>query len=274
MNFLILIVKGFIIGLAKIIPGVSGAILAISMGIYEKAIYSISNFFKKPFENIKFLLPLVIGVFLAIVIGSKAVLFLINNFYLPTMLLFIGLIIGGMTNIFNKIKLKDLTKFQYLIMTICFSFVFLLSFVGKQNYFITSHNSFLDTIIFIIIGIIDAVTMVIPGISGTAVMMLLGLYDILLELLGSLTNFNTIIANLNLLIPYAIGIIATIFILSKIMNYLFNKKETTTYCGIIGFATSSVFMLFLDTLNKDYQLIEIIISLMMLLIGTLLARSK
>jgi len=267
-----LIIKGFMIGFAKIIPGVSGAVIAMSIGVYKKAIFCISNFFKSPFENIKFLLPLMIGIFLSVIIGSKAVLFLLNNFYLPTMLLFIGLIIGGTINTYNKVKINNINKFQYLIMIVCFIFVFALSFVGHQNFFIISENKLFHFLLFGFIGFIDAVTMVIPGISGTAVMMLLGLYDLLLGLLSSLNSISNIILNLNSLIPYILGLFITVIILSRIMNYLLQKKETTTYCGIIGFSLSSILLLFLETFNGNYNIFEIIISLFFLVLGFFISK--
>ena len=91
-NKLGLIFKGFIVGLGKIIPGVSGSLIAVSLGIYEKSIECISHFFKDVRNNLYFLGLIGIGVVLAVILGSKVIILLINNFYLPTMFLFIGLI--------------------------------------------------------------------------------------------------------------------------------------------------------------------------------------
>ena len=106
MKYLSLILKGFIIGIAKIIPGVSGAVIAISFGIYEKFINIISRPLHIKFNDLKFLSFLFIGAALGIGIFCKIVKFCIDNCYLPTMLLFLGLIIGGTPNILNEIKNK------------------------------------------------------------------------------------------------------------------------------------------------------------------------
>ena len=97
-----LILKGIIIGIGKIIPGVSGSMLAISMGIYQKLIDSVNNIFKYPKENFKFLFKITIGVIISIVFFSNIILNSLNKYYIITMFFFIGLIIGG----FNDIKLN------------------------------------------------------------------------------------------------------------------------------------------------------------------------
>ncbi|MEG2322305.1 MAG: DUF368 domain-containing protein [Bacilli bacterium] len=272
MKYLILILKGFIIGVAKIVPGVSGAMLAISMGIYEKALKAISHFFKNPLENLKFLVPLGFGAILAIIVASKAVLFFLNNYYLPTMLLFIGLIVGGVPMLFKKVKIKKLKFKHYLTFIIAFLFVFLISLVGEQNIFANYSNPFIGFILFFFIGITDAITMIIPGVSGTAVMMILGCYNLLLTALGTLTNFNAILINLGIIIPFVLGLVIGIIGLSKAMNYLFEKKQVITYCGIIGFAFSSILALFLTTLKHHYSIIEVVIGLVLLLLGVFISK--
>ena len=87
-----LIVKGLIIGLGKIIPGVSGGMLAISLGVYEKGLDALSHFFRNVKENTKFLCLLGLGILISVVLMSKLIKFSLDNYYLPTMLLFIGLI--------------------------------------------------------------------------------------------------------------------------------------------------------------------------------------
>ena len=113
MNFLTLLLKGFIIGIAKIIPGVSGALIAISFGIYEKAIKAISNFFENPINNFLFLFPIGLGVLLSISLTSGLILYFINNYYFPTILLFIGLIMGGIPSLINNINIKKV-KFIHI----------------------------------------------------------------------------------------------------------------------------------------------------------------
>lgn len=256
---MILILKGFLIGIAKVVPGVSGAIIAISLGVYEESLKAIGNFFDNPIKNFKYLVLLFIGIFLSIISTSKLIIYLFNNFYLPTIVLFIGLMFGGFPNLFKKI---EKAKFKhYVVMILSFAFVLFISlFDGVIPIFKSGVTYF-------IIGIIDAITMIIPGISGTAIMIILDVYNLLLELVSSLTSINNIISNLKYIIPYVLGIGITIILLSKLMQYLFSKHNILTYCFIIGFTFSSILLLVKDLFNNKYSILEIIISLILLIIG-------
>lgn len=267
MKSIKLIIKGFLIGVAKIIPGVSGAMLAISMGIYEKAMRAISEYRKNPVENFKFLLPLGIGAMLAVILSSKIIVYFLNNYYLSTMLLFIGLIFGGIPSIIKEAKTKKLTIKQVFVFIFSFSFVFLFSSLGEQNLFMKINSPIIEMLVFIMIGFIDAITMIIPGISGTAIMMILGCYHLLLNLLSSLSDLSSFWINLKLLLPMGIGLIIGVILTAKLMNYLFKRYKQETYCGILGFALSSIFLLFWQTFQQSYSIVQMTIGMLLLFIG-------
>lgn len=272
MNFLTLLLKGFIIGIAKIIPGVSGALIAISFGIYEKAIKAISNFFENPINNFLFLFPIGLGVLLSISLTSGLILYFINNYYFPTILLFIGLIMGGIPSLIDNINIKKVKFIHILILTLSFSTVFLIFLVNGQHFFVETSNELINFLLFFIIGFIDALTMIIPGISGTAVMIILGCYNLLLNFLSSLTSVASIFTNIFKVIPYLLGIVLCVIILSKVMTYLFDKKKEYMYCGILGFTLSSVLSLFFETFKNNYSILETIVALVLLVVGYNIAR--
>lgn len=272
MNFLTLLLKGFIIGIAKIIPCVSGALIAISFGIYEKAIKAISNFFENPINNFLFLFPIGLGVLLSISLTSDLILYFINNYYFPTILLFIGLIMGGIPSLIDNINIKKVKFIHILILILSFSTVFLIFLVNGQHFFVETLNELINLLLFFIIGFIDALTMIIPGISGTAVMMILGCYNLLLNFLSSLTSMEAIFSNIFKVIPYLLGIVLCVIILSKVMTYLFDKKKEYMYCGILGFTLSSVLTLFFETFKNNYSILETIVALVLLVVGYNIAR--
>ena len=138
------ILKGFIIGIGKIIPGVSGAILAISMGVYDKSIYYINNFKDNKKDSIKYLLPLSIGIIISIIFFSKIISYLLDKYYIITMLLFVGLIIGTITSITKEINKKD-----YYLTIISFIIFLSLSLLGANNNYILKEN-ITDKIVFIL----------------------------------------------------------------------------------------------------------------------------
>lgn len=255
---MILIFKGFIIGIGKIIPGVSGAMLAITLGVYDKGIYAISNFFKSIKKNTIFLGLLAIGIILSIVIFSNFIKIALEKHYLPTMLLFTGLITGCIPDVYNVVKEQKGVE-NIIIMSIpCIVLFYLNTFDWNLN---VDDPSFF---FLIIIGIIEAVTIVVPGLSGTAILMMLGCYELVINSLS--------IIDIKILIPYGIGIIMGIIIFVKIINYFFNSHKTKTYWAIFGFAITSVFILLLQTMKFDYSIDNIIISLILLVIGYIISR--
>ena len=125
--------KGFIVGIGKIIPGVSGAMLAISMGIYDKALNYICSFNSNKKESIKYLFPIGLGIILSIIFFSRIISLFLDRFYLITMLFFVGLIIGGVPMIVCGVKKKD-----YYISIISFIIFFLISIFNLDNVYVNS----------------------------------------------------------------------------------------------------------------------------------------
>lgn len=255
---MILIFKGFIIGMGKIIPGVSGAMLAITLGVYDEGIYAINNFFKNIKKNTFFLGLLAIGIVLSIVIFSNFIKIALENYYLPTMLLFIGLISGCIPDVYNDVKEEKKLK-NIIIMSIpCL----ILLVLNGLNWNLNIEN---PTFIFlIIIGIIEAATMVIPGISGTAILMMIGCYELVIDAFS--------IVDMKILFPFGIGIIIGVILLVKIINYFLTKYRIETYWTILGFAIVSVIMLIFQTLQYNYTAGNILISLILLIIGYTISR--
>ena len=175
-----LVIKGFIMGIANVIPGVSGGTLALTLGIYEKLIKAISHFFKNLKDNIKFLLPLGIGMVLAVITMSNVIDYSFKKFPLPTTLFFMGLVIGGVPLLYKRVQgTKESKKVSsYVIGAITFIFVITLA-LSEQLFNINltanlSNMNFFEYILLFLVGIIAAATMVIPGVSGSLVLMLLG----------------------------------------------------------------------------------------------------
>ena len=218
MSNIVLIIKGLIIELAKVMPGVSGAILAISMGVYDKGINAITRFFDNIKENIKFLFFIGIGIIIAIILGSNIVYFLLNNYYVITMLFFMGLIFGSTPKIISKV---DKSIKGIMISFITFIIITLLTNLNINNNSVSN-----SIIIYLISGLIDAFGMVVPGISSTALLMVIGTYN---NIIYSLSSIENIIINLNILIPYGIGIFIGIIVTSIVINYLFKKYNNLTF---------------------------------------------
>lgn len=263
MKFILSIFKGILIGAGSILPGISSGVLCVILGIYENLISRILHFFKNFKENVLFFLPLIIGAGISVIFISKALLYLLNNHAIPTSFCFIGLILGCVPSVFkqaNSLNLKrnnTFLKYLFLIFTFSFS-IYLLALEKTANSIPLSLDS-ISTFELIKNGFLMSTGVVIPGVSNTVILMLLGTYNIYLEGLSTL--------NFAVLVPMGIGLVIGGFLFLKIIEFLFLKFKTYTYYAIIGFTLGSIFVLF-PGLNFDLiSLFSIILMIISFLIS-------
>lgn len=271
MKNLVLILKGFILGIANIIPGVSGGTLAITLGIYEDIISAISHFFSNLKKNIKFLIPIGIGAVLSILLLSKVINFSLNNYPVATTLFFIGLIVGGIPLIFKNVEGKNI-KASYIVSFILpFILVLSLTFMNRHNNSFNLVNiDLVKILILFFVGVIASATMIIPGISGSFVLMLLGFYKPIVNTISNLTDFSLLSHNLLVLIPFGLGVVIGIVLIAKLIEYLLKKHEVLTYYAILGFIISSIASLIIGLFAYNFNVFEVVIGLIMFMIGTLI----
>lgn len=249
--------------MGKIIPGVSGAILATSLGVYEKGLSILSNLKTELLKNIKFLFPICLGIIIAMIFGSKLIIICLNKYYLITMLCFMGMIIGGMKPIVNKVY-KNFDKKNLIIFLVSFFAIILLSLIDIQN----NHNNIFT---YFLSGISEAISTIVPGISGTALLMVIGTYNAVMNSFANLLIFELFLKNMVVLLPFSIGLIIGIIAVAKIINILFKKYKVGTYYAIIGFSLASIVLMFLQTINRTYNTLEIILSFITFFLGYFVA---
>lgn len=270
---LINFIKGFILGIANVIPGVSGGTMAVSMGLYELILSSIGNFFKDIKGNFIKLLPIILGILVAIVSTSKLVTYALTNYKAQTLCLFIGLIFGGVSLIMRKIKGKG-SKTNYLIFFVIFFFVISLNFLKTGLIEISFTNmGIIDYLLLLLMGFVASSAMVIPGISGSFILMVLGYYDKIIYTVSTITDFSKLGSNLLILVPFGIGVIIGIVFMAKLITNLIKKYETKTYFAIMGFVLSSVVVLLLQLTDFKFTFINVATSLFALCWGYMLARA-
>lgn len=275
MKNLVLGIKGFFIGLANIIPGVSGGTLALTLGIYEKLISCISHIFKNLKENIKFLLPIGIGAILSILSLSHVISFSLEHYVLPTILFFIGAIIGGLPMLLKKIKGSKLTISNILVFLFTFGIIILLLFLNSDNEVSFSHLQVSDYLLLFVVGVIASATMVIPGVSGSAVLMTLGYYKPVIDIVKDVTNFSNLGHNLSVLIPFGIGVIVGILLIAKLLEFLFKNYEVKTYYGVLGFISSSIISIIYQNLIINSSFVfsvpSLLIGIILFILGLIVA---
>ena len=266
---LLLIVKGFILGIANIIPGVSGGTLAMTMGIYEDIIKSISSILKTPKKSLKLLLYLGIGGVLSILILSKLLNYTLTNYAFATTLFFIGLILGGFPLLLKKAKGHKISLGYLLSFLSTTSLVIILRLLQTSENTVSLNNISLFTmIILLLVGMLAASTMVIPGVSGSFVLMLIGFYKPILNTISNITKINLLGHNLLILVPFGIGVLLGIVLTAKLIEYLLKKYEIYTYYGIYGFILASILVLILNVYNKATGIPEVVVGILLVLLGT------
>ena len=277
---IILFIKGFIMGIANIIPGVSGGTLAIILGIYEDFIGALSHFFKNFKKNLIFILPVGLGMLAAIATMSNVIDYSLHKFTLATVMFFVGLVLGGIPLLLNKVKgKKDSKVFADIIaFIITFSIVIFMAvakLIFSTDFSISfAHLSIVSLILIFLVGILAAGTMVIPGVSGSLVLMLIGYYEPVIKTIKSLVHFDNVAHNGLIILIFGLGIIVGIVGIARLFEYLFKKHETVTYYGVLGFIFASVIAIPISTftsISVTFKVLELVIGLVFLLIGTVIA---
>ena len=269
---IMLILKGFALGIANVIPGVSGGTIAVILGIYEKLIDILSNLKTKLKENFKYLLFLAIGLILAIGLFSNAVTFCLKNYPFATILFFIGFIIGGMPPLLNKVKSKIDIK-SVICFIIAFTVVMLMAFITPDTM-----NKSLDIIniktliILFLIGVLGAASMVLPGISGSFVLMLIGYYEPIMNSISEFTKLNNLTHNILILAMFGLGVLFGIIFMAKLIKILLEKYEIPMYMGIIGFVIASAISILVSVIGSTYGVLQIIIGVILMFVGIIASR--
>ena len=240
-------------GAANIMPGVSGATLALIFGIYEKLIESINSLFSSPKQSLKFLLPLGFGMAAGIIMFGSIVDALLTSFPLESRLFIAGLMAGSLPQVYKVAlrghKARKIYYFVPAISAILISAFIVLS--PSPNLALDASPSFGFIAYVFIGGVFAAAALMIPGISGAMVFILFGLYPIVMNVIAQIREYLFSPANLELLAPIftvaapmGLGILIGILLCSKFIAVLLKKFHVLTYFVIIGLIIGSIVALF------------------------------
>ena len=236
MKFILDCLKGVALGAGAILPGISSGVLCVVFGIYEKLVDTVLNFFKDIKNNFKFLFPILIGVAVGVVLFGNLLIMLFNTFPIQTKFCFIGLILGSIPSLFKTANEHKGFRLHYLIYTIA-TFLFTLFLISLENTISNAATSANTSPLFLIFaGFIMSIGVVVPGVSSSVLLMILGVYDIYL--------FSVATVDLFVLIPMGIGILLGGFLFLKLIQYCLSNFHIQTYYSIIGFVLGSIPILY------------------------------
>ena len=270
--------KGMVIGIANVIPGVSGGTMMVAMGIYDKLIHCITHLFSELKKNLLFLAPIAVGMALAIVGSSFTIEKMFELFPFQTSLLFVGLVVGGLPAMWKNVKGKPI-KLGHMITCV----LFLALVVGMALLGETEGNaaeltfSLVNAIKLFFVGVIAAATMVIPGVSGSMVLLLIGYYNPILSAINAFIraalslDFAGIMAGVGVLAPFGIGMVIGIFAIAKLIEIIFAKFPLYAYWGIIGLIVASPFAILAMGSFGTITVISVVTGVVALVIGCVIA---
>lgn len=244
MKFIKDILRGVAIGIANIIPGVSGGTMMVAMGIYGDVISAVTGVFRHMKQSIRILLPYIIGMGVGIVGLSFVIGYLFTHYPVQTAFLFIGLIFGGLPLLIPKVAGKRPAAGEILIFAAFFLLIVWMQFWGTGEERVLSVSLGGAALLFIV-GVIAAATMVIPGVSGSMVLMSLGFYTQIIDHVNAfivalvMADVGTVIYCMGILAPFGLGVLSGIFWISKLIEYLLVHCERMTYFAILGLVVSS-----------------------------------
>ena len=257
-----LLIKGIIIGIAKIVPGFSGAVLMISFQLYDRAIHAITNFFSNWKENFWFLFSLGTGVLIGVILFSRVILFLLTRYYFYTFLFFLGLIVGGIPIICQNIKKRGCYFYTFLVVV----FMFISSFLFRGvNLF--SENTYPSFFRFILGGFMEAVGTIVPGVSSTALLMLIGVYDDYMKAISFLFVPSLWGENFSFFFFFGVGLFVGIILLTLLIEYLFRRKKEETYSVILGISLGTVLLLLFSLIPYISSVFSVTMGVILFFLG-------
>ncbi|CAC6089302.1 membrane protein [Staphylococcus aureus] len=240
------ILKGFAMGTSDLVPGVSGGTIALLLGIYNQFIASISGIFSRRFwPSFTFLIPIIIGMLLAMGSLSNLFNYLLSQHHIPTMFFFGGLIIGIVPYLLkiSNYKTSFTTKhYMTVIAGIAILIVITLMNNGDKHAGETLTLSTGLIIKYFIAGMCASSAMLLPGISGSFMLLVFGVYGTVMLAISEVVKLN--FTGLPILLAVGFGVLAGFIISSKIIQYFLTHHKLMTFALIIGFVVGSLFAVF------------------------------
>lgn len=239
------VIRGFFMGITEMLPGISSGTLMLLLGIYDQTLVAINELFTKRYKkSLMFLIPLFIGMGIAIVTMSSLINYMLNTHPIITHFFFLGLVIGVIPMMFKlgnyKVEFKTV---HYSIIVVVTVLLFLMDYFILEKSDVTSVEMSTTMLIWLFIcGFLGASALILPGLSGSVILLMLGAYPILMYSISEFLSFNFTVTPV--LVAVGLGIIAGVLLTSRVLHYLLRVYPYLMYALIIGLLAGSVFPIF------------------------------
>jgi putative membrane protein len=255
MNHLIKIIKGAFVGMGSILPGVSGSMIAAILKIYQDLITALNDFTSHPIKSILKVWQYILGVFVGLGLGFIVVKLFLENFPLPFTFLFIGFILGSIPTIKKEINVKNIQYHHILVFLFSIILMIMFLFINRST---SSVSNITFYFIIFFIGLITAIALITPGLSGATMLLALGYYQILIELVDDVFraivtfDLNEIKIFIPMLLILFLGVITGLIFMGKVMYKILEKYKNHFYIAVLGIIIISPFNV-LYQLNQGYE---------------------
>lgn len=234
---------GILVGIMSMMPGASGGIIAVIFGIYERLIADVADIRHKLLKDLRFIIPVGLGILLGLVVCAVGIDALLQNWEILLMFFFAALIVFQIPDLYRLCNSSDDTGPSTRNLVACvIGFIVMLSFlfVGSTESDISLIDlGATDIIVLFVIGLLVALSKIVPGLSGAAILLAIGVYTPLMDLVGGM-DMTVIVDRVAALIPLGLGLIVGVLGMSKIVDHLLNRYRRSTYYCIMGITLGSI----------------------------------
>ena len=270
---------GVLIGIMSMMPGASGGIIAVIFGIYERLIADLADIRHKLLRDLRFIIPVGIGVVVGLLVCAVGIDALLQDWEVPLMFFFAALILCQIPDIYRLCNSSDETArpTSRNIIACAVGFVVMVAFlfVGSSDSGISlTELDAVDIVLLFIIGVLIALSKIVPGLSGAAILLAIGLYTPLMDLVGGM-DMSVIMDRITALIPIGVGLVAGVLGLSKVVDFFMSRCRRSTYFCIMGITVGSVVTVAVQAaqgLTDDMVLPSIVCIVIGLMFGYALSR--
>lgn len=262
------IYRGILMGISDLIPGVSGGTIAFILGIYDRLLASISGFFSREWKkHLGFLVPLAVGIGVTLLLFSRVIEYLLEQHYEATQFFFMGLIIGVIPYIMKQAEVKKNFTARHIVILVVIGALLAATAFIQTNENVEPITSLSVPVFFLLFfsGWLASMAMLLPGISGSFILLLLGVYTTAINALSTL--------NIPIALAIGAGVIVGFIVSSKAIQYLLQNFTYVTYAAIIGLILGSLFVVFPGFSADTATLVTSLITFAAGLIFTLLFSS-
>ena len=223
MTFLKNFLKGIVAGIGGVAPGLSGSVLLVILGMYEKMVHALGTLFRDFKKNILLLLPLLAGMGVGVLLFSKAVDYLLESFAFQTRYAFLGLILGTIPLFNREVRKNGFAKGYYILIAAAAGLGFFLFGFNRHLFPAVTEPVWWQSIL---LGVAVAGSSIVPGVDSAAILSAFGLYELYVSSVADL--------NFQILLPAAGGLLVGAIVISMLMNLLIKHAYTATFSTIFG----------------------------------------